>query len=79
MKTIAISTLASAFLCAALLSAQAPAAAARPAKTPDLSKYPAAVRATIERETAHAALKGVSKEVEKGKTQYEVETTIDGK
>jgi uncharacterized membrane protein YkoI len=45
----------------------------------DLSKYPAAVRATIERETANATIKNVAKEVEKGKTQYEVETIVDGK
>jgi len=67
----------------ALVRAQAPAAKA-PAKAPaaravDLSKYPAAVRATIEAETKNATLKGVSKEIEKGKTQYEVETMVNGK
>jgi uncharacterized membrane protein YkoI len=42
----------------------------------DLSKYPAAVRATIERETANATLRKISKETEKGKTLYEVETMV---
>jgi uncharacterized membrane protein YkoI len=55
--------------------AQAPAAAHKV----DLSKYPAAVRTTIEGETKNATLKGVSREVEKGKTQYEVETLVNGK
>jgi uncharacterized membrane protein YkoI len=55
------------------------AAQARPAARIDLSKYPAAVRTTIEAETKNATLKGVSKETEKGKTQYEVETIVDGK
>src|SRR5262249_53972944 len=39
----------------------------------DLSKYPAAVRTTIEAETRTATLKSVSKETEQGKTRYEVE------
>ena len=57
-----------------------PQAAAKTAPHPvDLSKYPAAVRTTIESETKNATLKGVSKETEKGKTQYEVETIVDGK
>jgi uncharacterized membrane protein YkoI len=59
--------------------AQAPAAKAKPAAKVDLSKYPAPVRATIEAETKNATLKGVSKETEKGKTQYEVETIVNGK
>jgi uncharacterized membrane protein YkoI len=45
----------------------------------DLSKYPAAVRSTIEAETRNATLKGVSKETEHGKVQYEVETLVGGK
>jgi uncharacterized membrane protein YkoI len=59
------------------LPVQAPAP--KPAPHVDLSKYPAAVRATIEAETKNATLKGVSKENEKGKTQYEVETLVGGK
>ncbi len=60
------------------IGAQAPAAKAKPAAKVDLSKYPAAVRATIEAETKNATLTGVSKETEKGKTQYEVETMVNG-
>lgn len=45
----------------------------------DLSKYPAAVRTAIEAETKNATLKNVSKETEKGQTQYEVETVVNGK
>ena len=52
--------------------------AAKPASL-DLSTLPAPVRATVENETKSATLKHVSREVEKGKTQYEVETTINGK
>ena len=59
--------------------AQTPAAKAKPAAKVDLSKYPGPVRATIEAETKNATLKGVSKETEKGKTQYEVETIVNGK
>src|SRR5438045_1035385 len=45
----------------------------------DLSKLPPAVRATIDAETKNATVKHVSKETEKGKVQYEVETTVNGK
>ena len=60
---------------------KAPASAGtqKPAPHVDLSKYPAAVRSTIEAETKNATLKGVSKETENGKVQYEVETLINGK
>ncbi len=60
-------------------SAPAQAPPAKTAPHVDLSKYPAAVRSTIEAETKNATLKGVSKETEKGKTQYEVETLVNGK
>jgi len=53
---------------------QAPAA---PAGV-DLSKLPAPVRATIEAETRNATLKHVGKEIEKGRTHYEVETIVNG-
>jgi uncharacterized membrane protein YkoI len=53
--------------------------AQKPAARVDLSRYPAAVRATIEAETKNATLKGVSKETEKGQTQYEVETMVNGR
>ncbi len=60
-------------------SSKASASQSKAAPHVDLSKYPAAVRTTIEAETKNATLKGVSKEVEKGKTQYEVETLVNGK
>jgi len=67
-------------LAVALLAAAMPSpAAAQKAAGIDLSKYPAAVRATIEAETKNATLKGVSRETEKGRTQYEVETMVNGK
>lgn len=62
-------------------AAKAPASTSsqKAASRVDLSKYPAAVRSTIEAETKNATLKGVSKETEKGKVQYEVETLVNGK
>jgi uncharacterized membrane protein YkoI len=62
-------------------TAKAPAAkpAAKAPKSIDLTKLPPPVRATIESETRNATLKHVSKETEKGQTQYEVETTVNGK
>jgi uncharacterized membrane protein YkoI len=63
---------------AAILAAAALPAAASQRKI-DLSTYPAAVRTTIEAETKNATLKNVSKETEKGQTQYEVETVVNGK
>lgn len=44
-----------------------------------MKNLPAAVKATVEAESKNATLKGVSKEVEKGKTQYEVETIVNGR
>jgi uncharacterized membrane protein YkoI len=86
MIRIATAVVAVSGMTASLVAAQAakapaakPPAAAKPAKAMDLSKYPAPVRATIENETKNATLKGVSKETEKGKTQYEVETLVNGK
>jgi len=65
---------------AGLASAQgAKPPAAKAPKTIDLSKYPAPVRATIEAQTKNATIKGVSKETAKGKTEYEVETIVDGR
>jgi uncharacterized membrane protein YkoI len=63
---------------AAMVALLAGPAAQKPAAKVDLSKFPAAVRATIEAETKNATLKGVSKEIEKGRTQYEVETLVNG-
>ena len=39
-----------------------------------LSKLPAAVRATVEAESKGATVKGISSEKENGKTVYELET-----
>lgn len=55
-----------------------------PAKTAALKKLtlkdlPAAVQKTVEAETKGAELKGLSKETEKGQTQYEVESVVNGK
>jgi uncharacterized membrane protein YkoI len=75
---------------APLAASQAAATKQPPAKTAskpapkapksiDLSKLPAPVRATIEAEAKNATLKNVAKETEKGQTQYEVETIVNGK
>jgi uncharacterized membrane protein YkoI len=44
-----------------------------------LKNLPDAVRATVEAETKNATLKGISKETEKGKTVYEVESLVNGR
>jgi uncharacterized membrane protein YkoI len=44
-----------------------------------LQDLPPAVRATVERETKNAVLKGVSKEKEHGKVVYELESLVDGR
>ena len=64
---------------AAVTAGAQSAPAKKTTKAIDLSKYPAPVRATIEAETKNATLKGVSKETEKGKVQYEVETLVNGR
>ena len=48
-------------------------------KKVDRSKLPAAVQATIDRESAGATIKGYSKEKEKGVTAYEVELVMNGR
>ncbi len=40
---------------------------------------PAAVQAAIRKETANAKMVGLSKEVEKGRTLYELETKVNGR
>lgn len=45
----------------------------------DVKKLPPAVKATVEKESKGAQMKGVSKEVENGKTTYELETVVGGK
>jgi uncharacterized membrane protein YkoI len=44
-----------------------------------LKNLPAAVRATVEAETKNATIKGLSKETEKGKTVYELESLVNGR
>ena len=44
-----------------------------------LKDLPAQVRATVEAETKNATLKGLSKEKEKGKTVYELESLVNGR
>ena len=44
-----------------------------------LSDLPAAVQATVKAETANATVLGISKEAEKGKTVFEVETKVGTK
>lgn len=44
-----------------------------------IENLPAAVQATVREQTKYATLVGLSKEVEKGKTMYEVETKVNGK
>ena len=44
-----------------------------------MKDLPAEVQKTVQEQTKGAQIKGISKEVEKGKTMYEVETTVNGK
>jgi len=44
-----------------------------------LTNLPQAVRATVEAETKNATIKGLSKETEKGKTVYELESLVNGR
>jgi uncharacterized membrane protein YkoI len=64
------------------VSAPAPAkaAAAKPAEGKlKLEDLPAPVKATVEAETKHATVKGLSREKENGKTVYEPESIVDGR
>lgn len=45
----------------------------------ELKDLPPAVKKTVEAETKNATIKNIVKEKEKGKTVYEVETTVNGK
>lgn len=45
----------------------------------DVKKLPPAVQKTVEDQTKGAKIVGLSKEVENGKTQYELETTVNGR
>jgi len=44
-----------------------------------LADLPAPVQQTVQEQTRNATLKGLSKEVERGKTLYEIETIANGK
>jgi uncharacterized membrane protein YkoI len=44
-----------------------------------MKDLPPAVQKTVTEQTKGARIKGMSKEVEKGKTMYEVETMVNGK
>jgi uncharacterized membrane protein YkoI len=44
-----------------------------------MEDLPPAVQAAVKEQTKNATLVGLSKEVEKGKTMYEVETKVNGK
>ncbi|HUK16271.1 MAG TPA: hypothetical protein VLW65_07640 [Bryobacteraceae bacterium] len=44
-----------------------------------MKDLPAAVQKTVQEQTRTAKLRGLSKEIEKGKTFYEAETTVNGK
>jgi hypothetical protein len=55
-------------------------AIARAAETSvKMKDLPPAVQKTVEEQTKGAQIKGLSKEIEKGKTMYEVETVANGK
>ena len=63
-----------------ILSAIAlPFSMAAAAKSMKLKNLPPAVRATVEEQSKGFQMKGVSKEVENGKTTYELETVANGK
>ena len=62
--------------CTFLLIALMALAAEKPVKMKDL---PAAVQKTVQEQTKGAELKGLSREVENGKTFYEAETKVSGK
>jgi uncharacterized membrane protein YkoI len=68
------------FLAAIALSALClTLAAADSEKKIQKKDLPAAVQKAMEEKTQGAEIKGYSKEVENGKTFYEVETTVDGR
>lgn len=44
-----------------------------------MKDLPPAVQKTVQEQTKDAKILGISKEVEQGKTQYEIETTVNGR
>jgi hypothetical protein len=62
-----------------ILSLVAAGALAIAAKSLVVKDLPAAVQKTVQEQAQGAEIKNISKETEKGVTQYEVETTLNGK
>ena len=55
-----------------------PCAAAAQEQRAKLKNLPPAAQKTVEEQSKGAIIRGLSKEVEKGKTQYELELTVNG-
>jgi len=53
--------------------------AATPQTAPKKSKVPPAVQKTVDEQSQGAKIRGLSKEIENRKTQYELELTINGR
>jgi hypothetical protein len=64
------------FICVAAVSLAVALAGETAVKMKDL---PPAVQKTVEEQTKGVQIRGLSKEIEKGKTMYEVETMLNGK
>jgi predicted aspartyl protease len=62
-----------------ILSLVAAGALAMAAKSLAVKDLPAAVQKTVQEQVKGAEIKNISKETEKGVTQYEVETIVNGK
>jgi hypothetical protein len=62
-----------------ILSLAVVSALATAAKSLALKDLPAAVQKTVQEQAQGAEIKNISKETEKGVTQYEVETIVNGK
>ncbi len=52
---------------------------AEASKMLDVKQLPPAVQKTVQEQTKGATIRGLSKEIEKGKTQYELETMVNGR
>ena len=62
-----------------MMSLAMAAGLAMAAKSLAVKDLPAAVQKTVEEQTKGAEIKNISKETEKGVTEYEVETMVNGK
>src|SRR5215468_5748607 len=56
-----------------------PCATAAQEQRVKLKSLPQAAQKTVEEQSKGATIRGLSKEVEKGKTQYELELTVNGR